>query len=265
MRTLGLFLVVLAGCTRPLSIGGGDDGGTQGDCGSHHDANSCGADSACVSLTCPSCSGPPQFIGCYDKNGPLPGIGCGLDCASCHGLTQDGCAAAFSSGCHAETCCGSFVQCLDPGEQQVCTLACTSCHGLSESSCTARSDCRADYCPDCNGGSSFVGCENPSDPLPQCPAIPCPPPPPACATLGLNECSARSDCHSVYQQGACGCAACCCMAFELCAPNGKADCAGPATCKSLPPDCNSQLCNAQYVISYANNCYEGCVLASECK
>jgi hypothetical protein len=55
------------------------------------------------------------------------------------------------------------------------------------------------------------------------------------------------------------------MTFKLCASSGKADCKGPALCNSAPPDCNQQLCNAQYVISYANGCYEGCVLSSECQ
>jgi hypothetical protein len=262
MRTLGLVLL-LAGCTRTLPIGDGD-GGTQGNCGSHTDAQSCSADSSCITFTCPSCNGAPTFIGCYDKNGPLPGIACGLNCASCHGLTADACAAAAGQGCQAETCCGTFVQCLDPGEQKVCALACTSCHGLDETSCKARSDCRTDYCPGCNGTSAFAGCENPGDPLPQCPAPGCPPPP-ACSLLSLNDCDARTDCHPVFEQGACGCAACCCMTFKLCSSNGKADCKGPALCNSAPPDCNQQFCNAQYVISYANGCYEGCVLSSECQ
>ena len=43
------------------------------------------------------------------------------------------------------------------------------------------------------------------------------------------------------------------MAFQSCATNSKADCKGPALCNSAPPDCANPACNAQYVISYANN------------
>jgi hypothetical protein len=261
MRNLGL-LLLLAGCTRPaLSLGEGD-GGTPGDCSSYSDAASCAADPACTPAMCGNCNGGSSFAGCV-KAGmlyPCPAYACPQ---SCHGLTQSGCAAASSRGCHAETCCGTFVQCLDPNESFGCTALCASCDGLDEKACLARSDCRANYCPGCGDTSGFAGCQNPGEPPPECPA----PPPscqPACSTLNFNDCTARADCHNVFAQGACGCAACCCMAFSHCA-SAKADCKGPALCNSAPPNCDTQLCNAAYVVSYANGCYDGCVLTSACQ
>jgi hypothetical protein len=257
MRKLWLLLLV-TGCTRPLPIGSSD-------CSSYTDAASCDADPGCTAFTCPSCNGSNSFAGCYDKNGPQPGIGCpAIACPQpCHNLDQAGCAAQASQGCHALNCCGSFTQCLGPNESGGCT--CVGCSGLDEATCKARPDCRADYCPSCDPAHPGFGCSSASEPPPQCPAIPCPPPP-ECSKLTTElTCTQETQCHAVYEPGACGCAACCCTPFSRCATGGKADCKGPALCNSAPPPCANTACNPAFVVSYANGCYEGCVHQSECQ
>jgi hypothetical protein len=248
MRTL--LLLLICGCTRPnLSID---------DCSSHKDEVSCVADSRCQALVCGGCQGSTGAFACYAKGSSPP-----FECpdyycpASCHGLDAAHC--AVTSGCVVFDCCGSYQGCLDPGEAHGCT--CISCQGLDEATCKARSDCRADYCPDCNGGQTYAGCGNSTDPPNVCGAPPCPV---GCSNLTADECSLRSDCHSVFQPGACGCAACCCVFFSSCA-DGKANCTGPAACDISSPDCDPQDCNGQYVVAYSNACYEGCVLASDCQ
>lgn len=76
-----------------------------------------------------------------------------------------------------------------------------------------------------------------------------------------TACDARSDCHSVYvDPGTCGCAPSgCCARFNRCADGGRANCTGPATCKMAEPFCESP-----YVVSYSNDCYEGCVRQTSC-
>jgi Kazal-type serine protease inhibitor domain len=77
------------------------------------------------------------------------------------------------------------------------------------------------------------------------------------------ECDSRSDCHSVFMDlGTCGCAAAgCCEHFNRCADGGRANCNAPVQfgCTIAQPSCGGA-----YVMSYTSNCYEGCVLQSEC-
>ena len=77
------------------------------------------------------------------------------------------------------------------------------------------------------------------------------------------ECDSRSDCHSVFMDlGTCGCAAAgCCEHFNRCADGGRANCNPPVQfgCTIGQPSCGGA-----YVMSYTSNCYEGCVLQSEC-
>ena len=85
----------------------------------------------------------------------------------------------------------------------------------------------------------------------------------ACAQLATQTaCDVRSDCHSVFlDQGNCECSAVgCCTRFDRCADGGKANCMGPALCKSLTPKCEGP----NYVLSYTGSCYEGCVHPSAC-
>ena len=78
------------------------------------------------------------------------------------------------------------------------------------------------------------------------------------------ECDSRSDCHSVFMDTAsCGCSvAGCCENFSRCADGGRANCTPPAAfgCTISQPACGA----GNYVNSYTSNCYEGCVLSSEC-
>ena len=77
------------------------------------------------------------------------------------------------------------------------------------------------------------------------------------------ECDSRSDCHSVFMDmSICDCSAIgCCENFIRCADGGRANCSPPAGfgCAIAQP-----ACGGAYVTSYTSNCYEGCVLASEC-
>ena len=77
------------------------------------------------------------------------------------------------------------------------------------------------------------------------------------------ECDSRSDCHSVFMDmSICDCSAIgCCENFIRCADGGRANCKPPAAfgCTIAEP-----ACGGAYVTSYTSNCYEGCVLTSEC-
>jgi hypothetical protein len=48
-----------------------------------------------------------------------------------------------------------------------------SCHDLASADCNLRSDCQALYCPNCNWGQSFVGCESQGGGELSCNARPC--------------------------------------------------------------------------------------------
>jgi hypothetical protein len=78
----------------------------------------------------------------------------------------------------------------------------------------------------------------------------------------LEECDARTDCHSVFQDlQDCRCAAVgCCTRFLACADGDRAQCkATNVLCKIATP-----YCEGPYVVSYTAVCYEGCVRATEC-
>jgi hypothetical protein len=79
----------------------------------------------------------------------------------------------------------------------------------------------------------------------------------------LEECEARPECHSVFQDpGTCGCATVgCCARFSFCADGAEADCTGEQVmCDALTPFCD----NPAYVNSYSGFCYEGCVDPKDC-
>jgi hypothetical protein len=75
------------------------------------------------------------------------------------------------------------------------------------------------------------------------------------------ECDSRSDCHSVFvDSNNCSCDPVgCCTHFSRCADGGHANCSGPALCNM-----GAFFCEGPYILSYSGNCYEGCVLQSEC-
>jgi hypothetical protein len=200
--------------------------------------------------------------------------------ASCDGLDQATCTA--TPGCVPAICSGGcdgrppqFVGCQVDDGRELCggTPYCPAppprCDGLDQTSCENNPACQADYCYDCTAlAPVFTGCRDASLPA-QAPNTPCPNAPPTCThpTPGCEakeqaDCDASPDCHSVYYDaGPCQCAtAGCCTYFDHCAPGKAADCAGPATCETDA----AVTCEGPYVVSYANGCYEGCVLASEC-
>ena len=190
---------------------------------------------------------------------------------ACRQLGEADCRARTDCavGMCTATCGGgsSFVACYDPASETpppcvglgiACPAPCSSL--TDEASCAARFDCRANYCPGCNGASFFTGCSQPTDHALVCPAIACPAP---CSIATTQElCDARPDCHSVFvDPGTCGCASVgCCARFSQCA-DGKAVCAPPSiTCKVVKPYCEGPA----YVVSYTGSCYEGCVPAAAC-
>ena len=185
---------------------------------------------------------------------------------SCGGLDEQTCRAP--AGCAVGSCtgCGSttFSNCYDPAHEQgpscpafTCAIPCST---LGESDCAARPDCRADSCPTCTGSHEFVSCSHAGDPPVAC-GLDCPQPQP-CGTIetSADTCNARPDCHAVFDDlGVCDCAGDgCCIGFLRCA-DGPAACSGTVSCARDQP-----LCGGQYVVAYTSNCYEGCVLKTEC-
>ena len=84
-----------------------------------------------------------------------------------------------------------------------------------------------------------------------------------CGLAGTQaECDARPDCHPVFMDpGTCGCGAPgCCAHFSVCGNGAQGQCNPvPLACAIVTP-----YCQTPYVIAYRNNCYEGCVLQSDC-
>jgi hypothetical protein len=132
------------------------------------------------------------------------------------------------------------------------------CNTLPQTACALRPDCRVDTCPTCDGTTTFIDCAKKTDPAIGC-GLDCPAP--CSVTNDAAQCNSRPDCHAVfYDPGTCDCATPgCCMQFQQCA-DGPAQCTGNPAC-AIP----SPICGPGYVTSYTTNCYEGCVLSSECK
>jgi hypothetical protein len=221
-----------SGCGSILQDPG--DGGSDGAAG--HDGGggacrglteaACRARTDCTAAVCSGICGGPTFAGCYDPATetapPCPGIG-----------------APAGTACPPPVTCSLLTD---------------------EASCQARSDCQANYCPNCNGGTLFSGCSNAGSATSICPAIACPVPCSEATTL--ETCDARPDCHPVFVDNrACGCAALgCCAKFSRCADGATALCkAPPIACDALTP-----YCEGPYVVGYTNACYEGCVRSTDC-
>jgi len=176
--------------------------------------------------------------------------------------SRSDCAVGACPSCSGGT---GFISCYDPASEtgpNCPGIACPAlCSTLDEASCKTRTDCRGDFCPGCNGGSSFVRCAAANDPIYiACPLIPCPAP---CAVMTSKEtCEARPECHSVFVDNRdCQCAAIgCCARFVHCADGATAVCkAPPITCDLVAPHCEGP-----YVVAYSGSCYEGCVQSSDC-
>jgi hypothetical protein len=156
MRTLGLLILILGGCTRPNALPLSGDGGT--DCSAHTDRASCAADPRCIVAGCPQCDGSTSFVACVDAHAPpptiplaCPGIGCS---APCRGLAEATCKAR--PDCRADycgNCTGGRVysQCTEAGappatcQAPPCEPACDAVNTQTE--CDARPDCHAVYEP----------------------------------------------------------------------------------------------------------------------
>lgn len=208
---------------------------------------------------CGSVLGGPGQDGGQDGSAPV-----------CRGLDESACRAR--AGCAVGTCslCGgtpTFAACYDPARDQapICaalTIACPApCSILDEASCRQRTDCVARSCPNCNGGSDFLGCSTLTDAILPCPGVACPVP---CGQVTTKDaCEARPDCHSVFvDPHSCACLALgCCAQFSRCADGDLATCKPPAgiACDAAVPYCESP-----YVVSYTSACYEGCVQAKDC-
>jgi hypothetical protein len=174
-----------------------------------------------------------------------------VQCPGCCGQIGSGCVPAGTYfGCPAVDCSG--VRCAAP------------CTTRDEADCGQEQDCRADYCDACDGTGNqvFAGCSDASGPPTGCPErFACFEP--MCDGLDRQACDASPVCHSVIRDDSqlCDCAAAgCCTEFVRCAPGKQADCTGPARCHQKEP-----YCSGPYVVSYTNQCYEGCVEATACR
>ena len=128
------------------------------------------------------------------------------------------------------------------------------------------------WCPGCTPGTGACGTA--------CTGMPCPVPDASCAggvcvydapsgpdvPLACSQitteaaCDQRSDCHSVILDNKSCCSdGGCCSRFDRCADGGAVECEGSVTCTSTTP-----FCEPPYVVSYANNCFEGCVSPKKC-
>jgi hypothetical protein len=216
------------------------------------------AASACGSIT-----GMLQNDGGGGQGGGGPDAG-----PACRSLDEAACRTRTDCAVGACALCGGgsqFTGCYDPVHESppaclgaACPAPCSSI--TDEATCRARTDCVAETCGDCNGGTYFTACGTPSDGH-SCPAILCPLP---CGQVTTQAaCDTRTDCHSVFvDPNTCNCATSgCCTHFSRCADGGTATCKAPSgiACGIATPYCESP-----YAVSYTNNCYEGCVAATEC-
>jgi hypothetical protein len=217
---------------------------------------------AVAASACGSINGMLQNDGGGGQDGGGPACST-LDETACHARTD--CAVAGCPGCDGTF---GFAYCYDPTHEHgifcpataiLCPAPCSSL--TDQATCQARTDCQVFSCPDCNGGTHFASCGVAGATDFNCPAITCPLP---CGQVTTQAaCDTRTDCHSVFvDPGTCGCAAAgCCAHFSRCADGGQATCKAPSglACQIATPYCESP-----YVVSYTNNCYEGCVASTEC-
>jgi hypothetical protein len=167
-----------------------------------------------------------------------------------------GCTSAHCPDCRSGG--QSYLGCFSGTAAVDCFPCPPPCGTLDETACNARGDCQADYCNGCRG-RTFVGCGFPGTDF-ACPAgePACPVPLPCADVADQLSCDARSDCHSVFGGTPTN-------TFSRCADGGKANCKGPlvpgsAVCTVPSPVCQTP----EIVVSYTNECYEGCVRRTEC-
>jgi hypothetical protein len=229
------------------------------------DETACKARPDCQAQECTPCG--RLIFSCFPANETppaCPNLACPNPCAAFTEATcnsQPGCAAMQCPDCKGGNV---YVDCIPSTEQTGCVPC--PCNTLDETTCKGRIDCNPGYCGDCNGEQVFTQCLGPNEAA-ACPASACPGVvPPPCPGVGTQAaCDARIDCHSVFDKcitcdcGPLGCA----VLFGRCADGGKASCKGTPVCQTEPPDCDSTT-EATYVVSYTTDCYEGCVLPTEC-
>jgi|SRR5450432_2198474 len=182
---------------------------------------------------------------------------------NCSDLDESHCAA--SPGCAASVCPSCYgktnFSCYRAGDTPpLCVIPpCAPlepCSILKEDACNARTDCQAGYCSGCMR-RAFVGCGDPGTGF-LCPAG-CPVAGPCATETTLAGCESRIDCHAVLaDQGTCDCPTK--PTLDHCADGAKAACQGAPTCHRVAPYCETP----DFVVSYANGCYEGCVRAKDC-
>jgi hypothetical protein len=247
-------------------------GNPAGPCEMLLDEKSCSAHPECLAEHCSDCRGGQTFVDCTSPDGPM--VECGPCPPDCSTLNETSCKA--NSYCHPGYCADcsgaqKFTACLGPNEAVACpgyncpSLMPAPCATLDEASCNTVAGCKAYYCPTCDGGQTFATCSSASNGGVGC-SLACPAPTSCADVTTQAACDARTDCHSVF--GACFGCSCpttgCPVVFTSCADGAKADCSGPkgvgaAVCMVLPPGCGGA-----YVTSYTTDCYEGCVLPTEC-
>jgi hypothetical protein len=215
---LAALLFYAAGCTRRVlddnSDGGSNDLATSTGCAKLGEAD-CLANKSCVAEYCYACSCTPGFADCRGAN------------EAPHMCPQYGC------------------------PQPVC-----NCDSLSEGACISAEKtlgCTPFYCPDCNGGQSFIQCLSPNAGPGFC-AQACP----QKGCHGNNDCTGGQFCLAPGQQ-LCGgaCRADGCADDSTCSAGLVCD-FDPCTCtnsgKACVPGCSTAGCPEGQTCGNSNHC-----------
>jgi len=239
---------------------GSDDGGA--DAGG--DAGQCPAGQ----MWCPGCAPGTGFcsVGCTNLACPPVGSDAGIADAG------SGDAGAKDAGGDAGQCPAGEKWCQGcTAGSGVCIMTGDQCGGVTQ--CppvdAGTTDAGGDagqcppgeiWCPGCTPGTG--SCGTGGCPGYQCPGADAGQPATCAQATTAAECAALTNCHAVYvDPGNCDCAASgCCTQFSLCANGGQADCKGAGLACTI----SSPSCESPYVMSYTTDCYEGCVLSTEC-
>lgn len=204
----------------------------------------------------------------------LGGVACGsggLNSSNC-AEHKDEATCAADAACKAFGCgdCKGglgFAACAPKGEVPIYAcpaIACAQpCTSYSDgATCAADARCEVTGCPDCKGGTTFVGCyEKGAGPDLVCLAD--------CASdcgkyTTEAGCETDAACHAVYQNDSttclCGVPGCC-TKFTEC-KGGPAFCSPQGTGMAcLAPD---PICEGDFTVGYGAACSEGCVKKSAC-
>jgi hypothetical protein len=246
------------------------------------DEAACAQRPECTSVPCPDCMGGLSFGGCAGPGEEITCTPCPLP-LGCSLFGEMLCAAVSScQPVYCPDCMGGrkFVGCDQLGASATCADGCPSSDGGIGGSnevggttgtagtggtcgsggalCMTSLDCCTGfYCYVANGQNTGLCGPPPFSP---------PPPQPPCSSVATErECVARPDCHVMFEPSlVCNRTYGCLPNFSWCADGANAACNGPTgmggvSCSAAPP-----LCDGAFVTSYTVDCYEGCVLPSEC-